>query len=253
MPGIRLKGEAMSDTNIKPEIKCAAAWWANKLREEPLHDNGDHFQSELITSAARRRPRPSEEQIRRFEAKLAELIALQPGFGDDMWDTKDPIRAGAYRGLHVDYHPTKEMEIAAEDAGIRGIEFLLPIKTNMFIDPGSVRVGCGYKTPLVEIYAKGRREMRFQDLVFREIEGAPPPQLACNGCGAQPVTLAAEISLPGQDGAKVLITLCSRACESVLRRHPDVDQCLAELTVKIGIAIERARGGDVQWPEEIDT
>lgn len=90
--------------------------------------------------------------------------------------------------------------------------------------------------------------MRFQDLIFREIEGAPPPQLACNGCGGRPVTLAAEIPLPGQDGAKVLITVCSRACESVLRRHPKADQFLVEIMARI----ERARASHVQWPEEID-
>lgn len=89
--------------------------------------------------------------------------------------------------------------------------------------------------------------MRFQDLVFREIEGAPLPQLACNGCGNRPVTLAAEIPLPGQDDAKVLITVCSRACESVLKRHPAADWFLDEVVARI----ELARNRD-QWPEEID-
>jgi hypothetical protein len=70
--------------------------------------------------------------------------------------------------------------------------------------------------------------MRFQDLVFNEIEGALP-QLHCNQCGARPVTLAAEIPLPGQDGAKGLITLCSRDCESYLKGHPMADEFLADV------------------------
>jgi hypothetical protein len=237
----------MSDTAIKPEIKCAAAWWANKLREDPRHDNGDPFQSAFFTAAGRARPRPSEEQIRQFEEKLAELIALQPGFAPDMWDPKDPIRAGAYRGLHVDYHPTKEMEEAAEAAGIKGIGLLLPIKTNMFINPGSVRVGCGYKAPLVEIYATGGGPTRFQDLVFREHEHVSPPFVKCNYCGNPGCTLSAEISLPGRE-EKALVTLCSRGCESAFKREKKADEWLADF-------LARAAGFRVpneEWPEEID-
>jgi len=90
--------------------------------------------------------------------------------------------------------------------------------------------------------------MRFQDLVFNEIEGATPPQLVCNGYGNSGVTLAAEILLPRQDGVKALIVLCSRGCESALKRDPMADQFLAEFMVNI----ERASGGDAEWPEEID-
>jgi hypothetical protein len=237
----------MSDTTIKPEIKCAAAWWANKLREEPRHDNGDDFQSAFATMVARQRPRPTEEQIQRFEEKLTELIALQPGFGPDMWDPKDPIRAGAYRGLYVDYHPTEEMVKAAEAAGIKGISLLLPIKTSMSINPGSVRVGCGYKAPMVEIYATGGGSTRFQDLVFREHEHASPDFIKCNYCGNPGCTLSVEIPLPGREET-ALITLCSRGCESAFKRELKADEWLADFLAKAA----NFHGADEQWPEEID-
>jgi BTG family protein len=141
----------MNDT-IKPEIKCAAKWWADRLREDPHQDNGDLFQSALMTGLASRIPRPTDEQIQTFEATLAEHIAQQPGFHGESWRPADPIWGGAYRGLYVDYHPTVEMETAAKLAGIVGIRFLLPIKTSMHINPGSVMVGHGYRAPLTEIY-----------------------------------------------------------------------------------------------------
>jgi hypothetical protein len=235
----------MNDTTIKPEIKCAAAWWANKLREEPRQDNGDPLQSAFATAAALTRRRPNEEQIQRFEAKLAELIALQPGFQPDMWDTNNPTRASAYRGLHMDYHPTEEMVEAAEAASIRDINLLLPIKTNMFIDPGSVRVGCGYKAPLVEIYATGGGPVRFRDLVFREHEHVSPPTIACNYCGKQGVILSTEIPLA--NGCNALVTLCSRGCESAFKREEKADEWLADFLAKA----ERMRAG-VEWPEELD-
>jgi len=92
--------------------------------------------------------------------------------------------------------------------------------------------------------------VRFQDLIFNEIEGAPPLQLACNGCGGRPVTLAAEIPLSGQGGPKAMFVLCSRGCESVLKRDPRADQFLADFIVNV----ERARNHnrDPEWPEEID-
>jgi BTG family protein len=239
----------MSDTAIKPEIKCAAAWWANKLREEPRQDNGDPLQSAFATAAALTRRRPNEEQIQRFEAKLAELIALQPGFQPDMWDPNNPTRAGAYRGLHVDYHPPEEMVEAAEAAGIRDIDLLLPIKTNMFIDPGSVRVGCGYKAPLVEVYATGGGPVRFRDLVFREHEHVSPPFVKCNYCGASGCILSVEIPLPGREET-ALVTLCSRGCESAFKREPKADEWLADFLAKA--EAYQAGGADVEWPEEID-
>jgi len=92
--------------------------------------------------------------------------------------------------------------------------------------------------------------MRFQDLVFNEIEGAPPArsQWRCNQCGAQGVTLAAMIPLPDQGSGVAIIALCSRACERIIRRHPWADEFLAEILARV----VSMRLADVQWPEEID-
>jgi hypothetical protein len=88
--------------------------------------------------------------------------------------------------------------------------------------------------------------MRLQDLIFHEIEGSPPLQWCCNSCGNPGVTLATAIQLSG--GEMAMIVLCSRACESVLKRHPMADQFLAELLARI----ESGSGGEIQWPELID-
>jgi len=45
--------------------------------------------------------------------------------------------------------------------------------------------------------------MRFQGLIYHEIEGAAPPQLVCNACGETGVTLATEIRLSGMEGQDV--------------------------------------------------
>jgi hypothetical protein len=88
--------------------------------------------------------------------------------------------------------------------------------------------------------------MRFQDLVFREHEHVSPPMLVCNYCGKPGVILSAEIPLP--DGDSALVTLCSRGCESAFKREEKADEWLADFLARAG----NFRGGDVEWPEEID-
>jgi hypothetical protein len=88
--------------------------------------------------------------------------------------------------------------------------------------------------------------MRLQDLIFHELKGSPPPQTTCNHCGNPGVTLATAIQLPG--GGMAMIVLCSRACESALKRHPMADRFLAKLLA----GIESGSGDEGQWPEVID-
>lgn len=90
--------------------------------------------------------------------------------------------------------------------------------------------------------------MNAQDLVFHTIEGDPPPLVYCNYCSAQPVTLAAKIPLSGDDGAVALIAVCSRACASVIKRHPDAGRRITEVVAGIESLLRRERE---QWPAEL--
>jgi hypothetical protein len=90
--------------------------------------------------------------------------------------------------------------------------------------------------------------VRIRDLVFSEREGALPAGAPCNYCGNRGAALSAEIPLT--DGHTALIALCSRGCESALKREEDGDKWLASFLA------EAARVCEVyepKWPEEIDT
>lgn len=89
--------------------------------------------------------------------------------------------------------------------------------------------------------------MKAADLTFLEIEDDPPPFLVCNCCGALGVRLGAVIPVPDRDGDVCIVTLCSRACESVFKRQPKADEVLAALMAVASMA----RSRDEQWPEEI--
>jgi hypothetical protein len=89
--------------------------------------------------------------------------------------------------------------------------------------------------------------VRLQDLVFREDADGLPAGAPCNYCGARGATLSAEVPLPG--GHTALIALCSRGCESALKREKDGDKWLASFLAE---AERMCAGADEQWPEEID-
>lgn len=91
--------------------------------------------------------------------------------------------------------------------------------------------------------------VRIRDLVFREQEGVLPAGAPCNYCGNQGANLSAEIPL--SDGHTALIGLCSRGCESALKREKDADKWLASF---LASAVEfcEAHEPKPKWPEEID-
>jgi len=128
-----------ANERARAEIAVAAQWWADLLKEEPLHENGDGYQTAWLTTIARQHAkRPTDEQIQKFK----EALEAQLSEGD-----------GKQRFVNVDYHPCEELEAAALCAGIKDYDFLLPCKTRMWIRPGSVLVSKGYGAKEVEIFA----------------------------------------------------------------------------------------------------
>jgi hypothetical protein len=127
-----------------PEIYAAVEWWANQLLG-PCHvDAGDPTgQIEAVTMWAQNtRDQPGEHQIERFRIALSALTASM--CAATSWLECEPMRGSACRTLGVDYGPDATLRCALDFAGIQGGNLVLPIKTVMWIDPGSVKVRCGY-------------------------------------------------------------------------------------------------------------
>lgn len=128
--------------DIFPEVVCAAHWWADQLRKRDDQDAGDGFNSFMLEWARGKVKPPTEEQIEKFEQvarrTIQELIERNGFETGSEWFSNRKAR----RILTCDYHPCDELDTAAEEAGIDTLYF--PVKTVMWIDPGSVRVRCGY-------------------------------------------------------------------------------------------------------------
>jgi len=137
------KGESAMNA---PEIVAAAEWWATTISGRPKQDNGDAFQSALLTMVALERPRPTPDQLAKFKERLMALLSVH-------WDESKPYRC---RFLSVDYWPDYILQEAAEAAGIN---CSFPVKTMMCISAGKVTVACGYGAPDKVIYPTCQAEV----------------------------------------------------------------------------------------------
>lgn len=144
-----------------PEIVAAVQWWTDILRARPPEDDGDADQSALANFVIDNYvPLPSEQQLAVFARALPALIIAQfqdyGGYGYNDWDVAvaegRPNIGGAFRVLNVDYHPALALAAAAREAGIDALNF--PCKTAMWINPGCVKVSCGYRAPAEVIYGE---------------------------------------------------------------------------------------------------
>lgn len=140
---------------MNQESLIAAKWWADQLRNGVKHETDDPVLDSLHSRAALHAFQPTREQIEEFEKALSQII--QDVFVEtDGWRRavaqNNPNIASALRILQVDYGACDELRAASQMSGfpIKGVE-VFPIKTCMWISPGSVKVSRGYGSKIVEL------------------------------------------------------------------------------------------------------
>lgn len=134
---------------MHPEARAAARWWADLLRAEPKHENGEVDQSVMLTLLAKYTPQPNEEQVAVFEKALTSLIdneIRELQLADDWPDENIPGSSGPpYQGVvfvENDYSPGYLLAEAIREARIDARR--VPVKTQMHIKPGSVAASLSY-------------------------------------------------------------------------------------------------------------
>jgi hypothetical protein len=138
------------------EVRVAARWWADRLREVPKH--------QIVNDPRERSPRVSimesmsvfaglanntlsDEQVDKFEELLAGKLAGKI-LGDESWErakaSGDPIVGSYGRTFGCDYNPDRMLRDSFLEAGGKHVMGVFPSKTMMWINPGSVQVRFGY-------------------------------------------------------------------------------------------------------------
>lgn len=154
-------------TEIAPiEAQVAAKWWADRLREGAKQQSTSQLQRQLAPWSTEKSDmadvwkaitashyRLSDEQLDDFEQYLATIITMRY-MRDDHWNRakSDPNWGSATRVLAVDYGPCDELRAAHQLAGgSKKGDCVFPIKTIMWISPGSVTVQYGYGASVVQL------------------------------------------------------------------------------------------------------
>lgn len=108
---------------LEDAVLKTVTWWSDKSFRAVLNqDNGSgndgmvHFLLNAVSSKAQ--IQITEDQIKKFESKLTELLMNAKSSYD--------------RSLSVDYHPCEKLAVAADYAGINPMCF--PCKSNTSID-----------------------------------------------------------------------------------------------------------------------
>lgn len=135
------------------EARTAARWWADKIRDGfALRDGAESYAGGLsersggLTDILQRKlaDHVTPEKVERYEHELAERIQ-----GEIVDAYADPSRTMttyfAALELGVDYGPSQMHADALEAAGLPSGMGMLPMKTTMWVEPGRVSVGDGYR------------------------------------------------------------------------------------------------------------
>lgn len=151
---------------MNTEDKVAAKWWADRLRFGAKMQSSspdtraispkDSQTTDMIDIfsmlAASREPTLTEEQLDEFETILASIIRKRFMKEEDWQKAKEnPHWGSAFRTLHVDYGACGELRAAYQAVGGNVGAGVFPIKTTMWINPGSVKVSYGYGSPEEEL------------------------------------------------------------------------------------------------------
>lgn len=113
--------------------QVAAKFWADFLRNDFHHDNGEPMQSVFADVVKGMLPELDSAKVDKFQEYLEESL-------QKMWD------GGKYAVVSVDYHPDMTLSNAAERAGLGDMFNRLPFKTCMWLEPKTdeVKVSVGY-------------------------------------------------------------------------------------------------------------
>lgn len=136
-------------TDPRAEAIAGAKWWGDQLRAGIQTSAGD-AQIDVMMSWARSmsgdRHACSEEMIAKFESVLARRIEAEiiRRAADDLDGKPSWVW---YVTLSVDYGPDMDLGEAARASGISDSNpsLVFPIKTNMWIDRGRIKVSAGYR------------------------------------------------------------------------------------------------------------
>lgn len=141
----------------RPEAVAAADWWAKKLAESARHDvgRGAEESSALANSVSALVQRQrSQAEMEAFREALTEEI--EQHVSKYSWRPEEPDFGSAMRAIGVDYGPDPVLADAAEKAGFELKILDLPMKTVMWINPGTVKVAEGHSTRPVTIWRADR-------------------------------------------------------------------------------------------------
>ena len=138
---------------IFPEVAIAARWWTYQLLNMTPAESGDAFNDAFRDTIRGKFCRPvTPDKAADFEDALARL-GHEVIDEDDGWDVTRPEWGAIHRTCcKVDYNASRVLTQAANEAGIANIDMRLPIKTVMWINPGSVKVAKGYRASVEEVY-----------------------------------------------------------------------------------------------------
>lgn len=127
----------------REEINAAVAFWSEQLVITPTHDAGDptHRIEAMAALAQSTLDAVKPQQVYRFKRALRALIAC---LCVESWREDDPHWGSGCRTVATDYGPDHTLECALRYADIRNGNLRIPIKTIMWISPGSVKVSVGY-------------------------------------------------------------------------------------------------------------
>ena len=150
------------ESSVSPAVECpievrvAARWWADRLREVPKHQivKGDRGRTERVsaletiaTLAGIYGSTLSDDQVDKFEELLAGKLADEI-LADGSWEkakaSGDPIIGSYGRTFGCDYNPNRMLRDSFLEAGGKHVMGVFPSKTMMWINPGSVQVRFGY-------------------------------------------------------------------------------------------------------------
>jgi len=129
--------------------KKASKWWADKLRNKALLNNGDRSISGNATlglaliAQQRVKANQTQEKINLFEEKLTAAILIK---------LKESQKLGMIMWIGCDYGADQLLCGAAKEANLQIGITSLPWKTNMMICIDStIKVSCGYAADYIEI------------------------------------------------------------------------------------------------------